>query len=168
MIPVHGYMCLFSLLPINRCPTVNQLLQHSSQSDGMTARLSILHAIIIMTELATLFDWQVIYGKCSAEAATRALLQRKKNTLIWLKNGWQNAIQSFIKEKLLTIHQALSLVAVAKPVNLSFLVNGLHGGRVTTQNSQKQFETMAFQYHTKGLFYVSSWLVLNLEFWKMS
>lgn len=65
------------LLLLNRCLFVSRLLrEHPIQSDGMTARLSPFHAIIIimMTVPATQFDWQVIYVKWCAEKQQQRLL----------------------------------------------------------------------------------------------
>lgn len=60
---------------------VSQLLQdYPIQSDGMTARLSLFHAVIItiiMTILTTQFDWQVIYVKWCAEKQQQRMLCMK-------------------------------------------------------------------------------------------
>lgn len=76
----------------------------TGQSDGMTARLSLFHATVIITVLVTLFDWQVIYGKmqCWNTTAMNVCIKdgdKKEN----LNNRQQHTTSYTIKKKELTI-----------------------------------------------------------------
>lgn len=69
----------------------------TSQSDGMTARLSLFHTIIIMTVLAALFWLTGHPWKCSAETQQPWVLAPKMETKkikdIWYKHATQYTIK---------------------------------------------------------------------------
>lgn len=140
MRPVHGYVYLCSVLPLNRWLT--------RQSDGMTARLSLFHATMIMTVLATLFDWQVIYGKCSAETQQQGVLCSKtgdKKIRIWLKKKQAKNIPSKKNNGLVTVATLMPIVSFQCAT-----YTHENDGRDATRNSQWFFLKQWVFYFTQN------------------